>query len=200
MPSDISIVNQALGFLGASPIISFDDDSKEAALAKANYAPVRDAVLEAYNWTFATKWLAIPALANPPLSEYANAYQIPPDVLRILFVGQDYRNPSRDWRVESGNIVTDDNAVKVQVVVTVTDPNKFSALFIQALAQRLAGDMAIALTSSRSLADFHYNVYQQKLKDAVTRDGQQGQSRKIRSVWLRNARVGTGPSSSGPVV
>ena len=200
MASDISIANQALGFLGAKPIISFDDESKEAALMKANYAPIRDAVLESHNWTFATKWLEVPAMADPPLSEFANAYPIPSEVLRIIFVGQNYSNPSNNWRVEGGNIVTNDSSVKIQAVAVVEDPNKFSSLFVQALAQRLAGDLAIAITSSRTLSEHHLKLFQIKLKEAVSRDGLQGQPRRITSSWIRNARVGSGPRSAGPYV
>jgi hypothetical protein len=175
-----------------------DDDTTEAKLCKANYPNVRDALLELHNWTFATKWIELNKLADPPLSEFANAYSLPSNVLRVIFVGQNYKEPVQHWQVEGNNIVTDENAAKCQVIFQQTDVTQYSPLFIQAFAQRLAGDMAIPLTNSRSLMETHMSLYGAKLRDAKTRDGLQGRSRRIRSRWLNNARA-AGPSA-GPYV
>ena len=73
MATAVSICNQALSLVGANSIISLDDNTTEARLCKAIYEPVRDALLEEHAWTFAIKWIDIPRLANPPLSEFKNA-------------------------------------------------------------------------------------------------------------------------------
>lgn len=190
MSSVVAICNQALGLVGGSSITSLDDETTEANLCKTLYGPVRDSVLEAHNWTFALKWYNLPKLSSPPLSEFSNAFQLPSDVLRVVYVGVDMRSPAEDWRVEGDVIVTDANTVKCQVVHRVIDPAKYSPLFIQALAARLAADFAIPLTKSRSLMETHYQVFVEKLKEAVRRDNMQGTPRRIRSTWLRRARGG----------
>jgi len=200
MATEVSICNQALLLLGANTVISLDDDTTEAKLCKAHYQPIRDAVIEAHNWTFATRWMTLPALATAPEGEYANAFPLPSNVLRVIFVGESYKHPVDEWRVEGNNIVMNQISCKCQVIYQIVDPAKFSPLFVQALVSRLAADMAIALTNSRSLMETHLTVYQTKMKEAFTRDGIQGRSRKITSKWANRART-AGPSSNlGPYV
>lgn len=199
MASEVSICNQALSWLGANLIISLDDETTEAKLCKANYVDIRNSVLEAYDWTFAVKWFELPKAAETPVGEYPNAYPLPPEVLRVVFVGQDYDHQEKRWQVEAGNILTDAAACKTKCIIEITDPNKFSALFIQALSARLAADLAIPLTNSRSLMETHYQVYQRKLLEAYNKDSSQGRSRRINSRWLLQARA-QGPRAAGPTV
>ena len=53
MVSELSIANQALGYLGANPIVSFDEPSTSAELMRDNYPFIRDAVMTEVAWTFA---------------------------------------------------------------------------------------------------------------------------------------------------
>ena len=200
MATAISICNQALIQVSGNKITSFNDESTEASIASALYVPMRDAVLEAHAWTFAVKWLDLPKLANPPPSEFANAYQLPSEVLSVLFVGQSYEQPAF-WRREGMNILSDNAGTpcRCQVIFIEEDPNKWSALFVQALTARLSAEMAIPLAQSRELAETHFNLYERKVREAVKRDNQQGTSRKIRSSWLTNGRM-NGPNVAGPYV
>ncbi len=194
MASEVSICNQALSWLGGAHITSLDDESTEAVLCKATYASVRDAVLEARDWTFAVGRYDLPKAATGPTNGYANAFPIPSDVLRILEVLDNL-----DWQIEGQDVVTNEDAVSIKAVVRVTDPNRFSALFVQALAARLAADLAIALTQSRELQQQHYQLYLAKLDEAAANDGMQGKSRKITSSWLQRSRLGSS-TLPGPTV
>jgi len=187
MTSKVSICNQALSLVGANVITSLDDDTQEAKLCKLNYDNLRDTVLEAHDWTFAIKWYDLPALANPPLSEFANAYEIPSDVLRIMFVGQNYENQA-NWQVEGGNIVTDDTTCRCQTIISIDDPSRYSPLFVQAFVARIAMELAIPITNSRTLMESNAQLYRAKVQDAVTKDNQQGRTRRIRSTWLQASR------------
>ena len=201
MPSDVSIANQALSFLGADPIISLDDDSTEAKLIKANYANIRVALLEAVNWTFATKWADLIPLAEPPKNQYENAFPLPSTLLRVIFVGIDYNHPERKWRKEGHNIVKDGDTCTIQYIDDVPDANKFSSLFVQAFAQRLAADLSIALTNSRSLQETHFQLFESKMTEARRIDQLQGKSRRIRSRWIENGRYNYGRGGvAGPTV
>jgi len=81
-----------------------------------------------------------------------------------------------------------------------TDTSKFLPLFIQALQARLASDMAIPLTSNGKLEEAKWSLYMAKLRQASSRDGQQGKSKRIRSRWLLDARLSSGPRGLGPTV
>ena len=201
--SEVSICNQALSLLGAIgrentvPLTSLDDDSNYARLCKLNYEPVRDAVLAEHNWSFATRWEKLTAAADPSPGEFANEYPLPGDVLEVLFVGEDYDHPE-EWRLE-GNAVRTDGPGKVQVIYRVEDTSRFSSLFTQAFVARLAAELAIPVTNSRTLMENMFAMYDQKMKRAAARDSQQGTSRRIRSRWLSHSR-NRGMHLAGPTV
>ncbi|MCM2343310.1 MAG: hypothetical protein NDJ24_01970 [Alphaproteobacteria bacterium] len=52
--NDVALASRALIRLGAAPIASFNDGSAEAEIAGALFAPVRDSLLSAYGWSFAS--------------------------------------------------------------------------------------------------------------------------------------------------
>ncbi len=205
--SEVKICNQALSLVGSLSsngtivdlITSLDDDTKEAKLCKLNYELVRDSVLSEYEWSFATRWETLPASANPSPGEFANEYPLPSDVFGVLFVGQDYRHPEL-WRVENNAIRTDAATCKCQVIYRVEDTSKFSPLFTAALVARLAAELAIPITNSRTLMETLINIYGGKVKLAASKDSQQGRSRRIRSTWLNRARSSGYVGSAGPYV
>lgn len=201
MTTEVSICNQALGWLGEGFITSLDDDSKAAELCKLNYPELRNAVLEAANWTFASKRFELPKTDPPPPYGYANRYRLPSEVLRVIEVNKiDYYDPTRDWQKEGDSIVTNDNECRTRCIVQITDPTLFSPLFVQALAQRLAADLAVPITQSRALQGDHWQLYTAKMREAKALDGMQGKSKRARSRYLENARWSSGPAGAGPTV
>ncbi len=198
MASVVSICNQAILSLGGQAIISLDDDLTEAKLCKTFYLPILEDLIGAHSWSFAIKWYAIPKLLDPPLSEFKNAFPLPVDVARVLFVGTDYGHPSM-WQVEQGNVVTNDEACKLQAVFLQQDVATYSPTFVQALVSRLSAELAMPLTGSRSTTETHYQIHDSKLRKAITTDGLQGTSRRLKSSWLKAARF-SGVIGAGPTV
>ncbi len=201
MASEVDICNKALLSLGAAQILSLDDPQTEAILCKQLYADLRDAVMQAHNWSWAIERVVLPKGGTDPTFRYANAYPLPSRVLYVQEVNKvDFNDPVRDWQVENDAIVSNDNTCSAKLLRQVTDTSKFSPLFVQCLQARLAADMAIPLTSNGKLEEAKWNLYRQKLIEAAGRDGQQGKSRRIRSRWLEQARLSSGPRGAGPVV
>lgn len=212
--SEVAICNQALGWLGGDLIISLNDDTKEAKLCKANYANLRDAVLTVREWTFAVDRIEPSALATDPRYGFDKRFQIPGNVLRVLqvsragddvvesSVGSSSGNRSsarngtglgREARVEwlrEGETIVVNNAERIyaRVLIRIVDPTKFSAPFDQALAARLAMDLAIPLTNSRLLQRDMAALYGEKLADAASTDGMQGRSTNTRADSLTVVR------------
>ncbi len=142
--SEVSICKQALGWLGASRITTLDgsDTSTEALLCIDNYAPLRRAVLEEGRWTFATKRYTLAPLADKP-EAYGYQFLMPPEVLNVIEAreeNQTFRNgvSNIDWRLEQGNILADVAVLYIKAIIDITDPTKFSSMFVQALAARIA--------------------------------------------------------------
>ena len=82
--SAISLCSKALIKLGARPIVSFNENTAEAEVASQLYTSVRDAMLSAYPWRFATSQSELARLAENPKADYAYSYQLPNDFLRVL--------------------------------------------------------------------------------------------------------------------
>ena len=201
MASEVDICNKALLSLGAKQIISLDDSQTEAVLCKQLYADLRDAVLQAHDWSFAIERVNLPKGGSDPTFRYANAFPLPSRVLYVWEVNKvKHDDPTRDWQVEDNAIVTDDTSVAAKWIKQVTDPSKFSPLFVQCLQARLAADMAIPVTSNLKLEESKWGLYTAKLKQATGRDGQQGKARRMRSRWLQNARLSSGPRGFPPTV
>lgn len=206
--STISICNQALGWLGADLIISLDDPIKEAALCKANFFDLRDAVLEEREWTFAVRRLELAPLVADPVYGYANQFLLPTDVLRVLNLpwgdedggtvglnggrSADMQQQYPDWRVESidsGTVVLANlDRINLRVIWRVVNQKIWSPMFVQCLAARLAADLAMPIVNSRALQKDMWTLYEMKLTKAATMDGMQGTKEVARSNQLINVR------------
>ena len=204
--SVVQICNLALSWLGGDLIISLDDPTVEAKLCKANYEPLRDAVLEEREWTFAVIRTELAALQSVPLYGFDKAFQIPPNTLRVLQIsrggsevesgGENSRHDTgqgRESRIEwlrEGETVVANNAERIyaRLLTRVIDTTKFSPAFDQALAARIAMDIALPLTNSDKMQQSMAAMYGQKLRIAAGTDGMQGRSYKTRSDSLTVVR------------
>ena len=95
--NDVALCSRALIRLGAAPISSFLDGTTESEIAGALYAPVRDALLSAYGWSFATAQVDLIKLSQAPLADYQNAFQLPNDFLRASSAGAPAAVPWARW-------------------------------------------------------------------------------------------------------
>lgn len=217
MASQVSICNQALGWLGANLITSLNDDNREAQLCKTNYDDIRDAVLEEREWTFAVRRITLAPVVLPPAYGYARQFLLPPDVIRVLNIpdtslgatpplggaqfgglaqGPDQQPQLPAWRKESvedpsvtGNVIlANADQLVMRVIWRVTNIGLYSPQFIQCFAQRLAADLCIPLTQNRGLWVDMWNVYQQKLSRASAMDGIQGSMERKRSNAVQRVR------------
>lgn len=87
MTSAVDICNLALSHLGDEAqvaTISPPDGTVQAAHCARYYPLARDAVLQSFPWTFATKRATLAVLANPYASDWGYAYALPSTCLRPL--------------------------------------------------------------------------------------------------------------------
>ena len=190
--SDVSICNQALSWLGESPIIALSDNSRAGRLCKANYEPLRDAVLEDRAWSFASERVILPPSATSPVFEYTHQYQLPSDHIRTLEAREDDRFDEEnklDWAQEGNFILCSVSVLYLKYVRRVTNPTEFSAGFVQTLAARIATDIAIPITRSRTLQADMKKLYDDKLMNAGTNDAMQGRTRPVRANKIRKRRL-----------
>ena len=81
-----------------------------------------------------------------------------------------------------------DCRVYIKYTWDVVDPARFSPGFVQALAARLAADLAIPIAESRQLQSDMVQIYAAKLVNADTLDSMQGRNQPITSNRLKKVR------------
>jgi hypothetical protein len=181
MASTVEIANRALSKLGESRITSIEDASKPARAMKARFDHLRDAELAAYPWRFAVVRTTLPASVEVPSWGFTKIYERPPDDLRPLSIdgayvdhravgktvtGTGYSHPM-GWDIIGGKIHTDISApLKYEYVSQVTNSALFDALFVEALACRLAVDAAEELTQSGQKTEIVARQYDDAIKMA----------------------------------
>jgi len=191
MASNVGIVNAALIKLGEATITSLSDSSKPARLANAIFEDIRDAVLQAHPWNFALARASLAANATAPTWGYDYAYDLPtaPNYcLKVVGIESDDIE-GVVWKVEGRQIVTDEGApLKIVYLKQVTDPNQFSALFREALAARLAAELAEPLKQSGPMAEAMRELYERKLQEARFADATEGTPDVVTADEWLNAR------------
>lgn len=187
--SEVAICNMALAEIGrGAQITSMDEASQAARACKLRYPYARDACLRAYDWNFAAKRAELAANGTAPAFEFALAYDLPADCLLVRSV---YEGEAEKWVVEGRQILTDMTApIYIKYTFLATGTATFDPLFVEALAARLASDIAVQLSESVSRAQSLWQVYQGKMAEARRRDAQEGQPESMpQGGWLdaRNA-------------
>jgi hypothetical protein len=163
MASEVGICNRGLQKLGADRITSLTQDSRNARSCNALYETVRDAELRNHPWSFAVKRIVLAPDVTAPAFDYDYAFTLPSDCLRILPPNDHYL----DWQVEDGAILTNyGDTLNLRYLCRVTDPNKFDALFLEALACRIAVELCEELTQSNQKAQGIRDDYRQIIRDA----------------------------------
>ena len=169
MASETEIANLACSKLGdEDQIIDLRSGESRAARAiAAVFDTMRDTVLRAGQWNFAQTRVALPALTDKPAWGFGYAYQLPADYLALSNLQDDI-----DYQIEAGRILTNATPpLKLRYIRRVTDTGTFDALFIDALACRLAAQVAMRLTGERTVADGAMAAYRLALNDAKAIDG-----------------------------
>lgn len=177
MATDVTIVNAALIRLGETTVTALSDDTKPGRLANAIYADLRDAVTRAHPWNFALARAELTANASAPTWGYANAYDLPGDpnhCLRVLAVDGEDEQAGR-WTVEGRQILSNlSSPIRIIYLRRISDPADTDPLFREALSARLARELAEALGKSTSLQQAMAELYDAKLREARSADGQEG--------------------------
>lgn len=184
MPSETDLLNDALGQIGAAAITAIDDGSINAVHCSVFYPPLRRALLRSHFWNFAEARTSLVASATTPAFEFAFAYPLPSDYLRL----KTYNGANLDtstvnelfwiqqmFKIEGREILTNDGEVKIIYIRDVLDPNVWDTLFYQAMAAWLASKLATAITKDAKLSSMLLSSASNvMMPQALAVDGQEG--------------------------
>lgn len=186
--SVVQICNNALTKIGESFITSLSDDSKAARVCDLMYEIVRDEVLRNHPWNFSIERTVCARLSTSPAFEYSHQYQLPTDCLRVLHM----QNRKTRFKIEGRKVLTDSNTCPILYIKRVEDVSKFDSAFSDAVATRLAVELAYSITGDGELARSLLAQYKEKLNLARLVDAQEGTpDRYISDAWTDSFSGGT---------
>lgn len=185
--NDVALASRALIRIGAAPITSFNDGTAESEIAGALYDSVRDALLSAYAWSFATGQVKLAQLGTPPVADYAYAYQLPNDFLRALSAGSGARGRGLQYRISRGALHTNASEVVLTYIFR-PDESEFPPYFDQVLIARLSAEFTIPVTENTSRAEAHFKIAEAEYKNARQIDAQQDSPNRLESFPLVDVR------------
>jgi hypothetical protein len=187
LTTEAQLCNIALLRVGERQTIDSLEETTEAARScKALYAPARDACLAELWWTFATQ-RAVLAETTEERDGWTYAYAMPSDCLAPRYVYAGIRNPAPEVRIrfaselnDAGDgflILGDFEAADCPLIYTARIENVtlFPPVFVDALAWRLASDLALGLTVKPQVGLAMRQGYQAALNRAMASDLRIGQ-------------------------
>jgi len=152
----IEVCNLALLYVGNGQTINdFDEATQEAKACKVFYVKARDALLQSFPWSFATKRSALAALSTPDVETsdartgWSYSYALPSDCLspRRLWAGA--RTPASGDRIpfaiEGVLLLTDEEDAELTYTFQESTVARWSPLFVEALAWALAMKLCLIL-------------------------------------------------------
>lgn len=198
--SETFICNLALTRLGHTQIVDIETDTKKAGdLCRLYYRHCRDSLLRAHPWNFSIKRASLSRETATPNHEYTYSFALPVDCLKVIRTSWEALGYSSDetigvpggfghsipYRLESKKLLTNEATCSIEYIARVTDTSLFDEMFTDLLAQRLAAEMAMALTDNPRVVGNAWEVYRMKLPDARTTDAQEGSTRDVvdTSAW-----------------
>jgi len=200
MTSTVDIANYALNIIGASNISALDENSKAARLVNQRYESVRDSVFRSHPWNCLINRAELAQETSSPAFGYTYQYALPtnPYCLRVLEFSNGSLSYPQDnmfsntggpvYVIEGRKLLTDEGTARIKYIGRVTDPNEYDASLIEALAARLAMEIAYAVTGSTTVMQLAGALYDEKMKEARFVDATEGAPQKLEASDFIDAR------------
>lgn len=192
----LSICNMALSRVGNDKLTQAQltaDAIRAAQLVNSYYDNCRDATLRAHPWNFAVKRDSLVSTGEAPSFEYAVAFELPDDFLKIVRPDWESLGMEISYRIENQNdvkvLVTDESTCSIEYIAQITDATLFDPQFVDVLAQRLAAEISTGLTDNANMTEKLWQVHASKLREARGVDAQEGTPRGLDADGWINSRI-----------
>ena len=184
--SEEDVVNSALIKLGSERISSLSEQTPPAIAANEIFDTIRDEVLRAHPWNFATKRTTLSPNSTTPDFEYDYTYDLPSDLLRVWDVYPD----DIVYSIEADRtLLSNESEMEIVYIYRNENPEYWDSMFGEALAWRLAKELCYKITASLSLVEHCTREYEKQLALARSTDGTEGVLRAlVADDWTRARR------------
>lgn len=188
--SKTSIINDALRELGGRSILDPTEDSRNARVTNAAYNTILEEMLEAHDWTFASKRVTLVKLAETPAFGYSNKFDLPNDYIAVRETYPAYAK----FKIESGALLTNASGISMRYTALVTDPNAFTPQFAKLFSLRLAAACCYTISQDQSLSDRLKKEATDKLLAVQSNDSKVSGTPETAAddVWLSSRNDGFG--------
>lgn len=157
MTSAVFICNLALTNIAKPTINALTEATTEARACNQFYEHVRDTLLQVYPWRFAGKTASLAQIANDRAGAWGYAYSRPVDCLKPRWVRPAYsiddpcqqtlqQEIANPYDIEGSTLYCNLSPAFLRYTFRLTDPSKFSPLFVEAFGWHLAVRLAMPLT------------------------------------------------------
>lgn len=196
-PTKLQLYNQALRMVGEGTIALTDERPERYALDKIwDEDPVKQ-TLEAAYWEFATRTLEWNYTSSiEPQFGYSRAFSRPTDFVRTVSLCSDefYKAPLTEYHIEAGYWFCDLETIYLRYisddVAYGRDYSLWTELFRNCVSTKMAKELAITLTKSKSIKDDIDDDYKKYMKDAKSLDAQEKPTQYLRpGSWTRSRRA-----------
>lgn len=173
MTSKTSICNAALSLIGADPINSFDDSSKNARRCAMIYDQARKALLRMHPWNCAVKREVLSPIYKKPAFGEANTFPLPPDFVRMIECNV------RGYSIENRHLLCNALSVHIRFVFDNNNEQTWDDLLVEAMSLYMASKLAKPITGSSTEAGERWQELQLLLKQARAINGQEYPSQQL---------------------
>lgn len=183
MASATRIANLALAKLGdEGEIIALTEDSRAARAVNDCFEDMRDLVLRDHVWDFARHRVQLAAVTDAVVWGDWTAFPKPSDFIRFVEVEHDQL-----YRLEGGHILARiPGPLNLLYIRRITDTGLFDPLFTDALAARIAAQVAKKITGSDSAKTAAMDEYREALARARQVNGKENLPQDLpEDDWIR---------------
>jgi hypothetical protein len=182
-------VNLALDRLGQEPILSLDDNTTEANLAKRTVPFVFGEVQRKFTWRRLKARARLAADTTKPIFGFQERYRLPANFLRMLSLEVN-GCPLESYELEGEFILCDETGpLDLRYLEYNDDPNKWDQLLQSVIATRLAYNMCEKLTGSNTKKAELGAELRQLMSEARHTNGREGHPEVVaNNVSFVNAR------------
>ncbi len=138
----------SLGRIGAKRLnVLATDSSVEATHCNLHYEQTRDALLKSHIWRFALGRSELSEDTESPDFEWNHQYILPDDYLRQVGL----YGTENSYAMEGQRLLTNDDEVNLRYIRKITDPAKFTPLYVEVLVLQLAIKLVMPLSQDKVL-------------------------------------------------
>lgn len=184
--SEVAICNIALARTGQREFItSLTGSSAPSKVCNVLYVEARQTVLASIWWPFATKRATLAELANTTRDGWIFVYALPVDCIAARSLWSGLRRPAVDQAIQFGLehdavsgkkvLLSDLEDAVLSYTADISAPGLFPPLFTDALAWKLAADIALAMPIKPQVGLAMQQGYQRALAIAAAAEFRQAQ-------------------------